>query len=114
MTRMDAFIGDNRHFQNILYDLFQFGAQRMSAAYAEASFIVKNNAQGVYVADPAPPPTFNSSAACFAYFDQAANTPSVLVNTTGLFKKNVDFLTGILFRSFRSAQLEYNTHYWQK
>ncbi|KAJ7125196.1 Chloroperoxidase [Mycena epipterygia] len=196
MTRADAFIGDNRNFQDILYDLdllqlgkfgdngpdgnntvfnvatligmkkqnimmdqaadpeFQFAARRMNAAYGEAAFILnvfangttkqatlpivgsffrnqtfpanwfraaspvtgdingatvaqimaaipvppgRNNAQGVYVADPAPPPPFNSSAGCFAYFDQAANTAGVLSNTTGLFKKNVDLLTGIQF-----------------
>lgn len=159
MTRADAFIGDNRDFQDLLYDLdllqlgkfgdngpdgdntvfnvetlvgikkqnilmdqaanseFQFAARRMNAAYGEASFLLnvfangttkqatlpiigsffrnqtfppnwfraaspvtgamngvavsallaavptppgRNNAQGVYVADPAPPPPFNS------------------------------------------------------
>ncbi|KAF8146852.1 Chloroperoxidase [Mycena galopus ATCC 62051] len=58
----------------------------------------RNNAQGVYVADPAPPLPFNSSLTCFAYFDQAGNTPGVLVNTTGLFKQNVELLTGIEFQ----------------
>jgi len=57
----------------------------------------RNNADGVYVADPAPPPPFNSSAACFGYFDQLPNTPGVLMNTTGLFKKNVELLAGIEF-----------------
>ncbi|KAJ7655390.1 Chloroperoxidase [Mycena rosella] len=196
LTRADAFIGDNRDFQDILYDLdllqlgkfgdngpdgnntvfnvatligmkkqniamdqaanpeFQFAARRMNAAYGEAAFILnvfangttkeatlpiigsffrnqtfpanwfraaspvtgaingvtvnellaavpvlpgRNNAQGVFVADPAPPPPFNSSFGCFAYFDQLANTPGVLVNTTGIFKKNVDLLAGIEF-----------------
>ncbi|KAJ7647750.1 Chloroperoxidase [Roridomyces roridus] len=196
MTRADAFIGDNRDFQDVLYDLdllqlgkfgdsgpegnntvfnvatliamkqqniamdqaanpeFKFAAQRMNGAYAEASFILnafangttkqatlsiigsffrnqtfpdqwfraaapvtgaingvaaaqikaaiplqpgRNNAQGVFVADPPPPAPWNSSFACTAYFDQAANVPGVLVNTTGLFKQNVDFLTGIQF-----------------
>jgi len=197
MTRADAFIGDNRDFQDILYDLdllqlgkfgddgpdgastvfnvptligmkqqnimmdqaanpqFEFAARRMNAAYGEAAFILnvfangttkqatlpiigsffrnqtfppnwfraaspvtgaimgptvvqvmaaiplspgRNNAQGVYVADPAPPPPFNSSLTCFAYFDQAGNTPGVLVNATGLFKQNVELLTGIEFQ----------------
>ncbi|KAF7351021.1 Cloroperoxidase [Mycena sanguinolenta] len=213
MTRADAFIGDNRDFQDILYDLdllqlgkfgsdgpdgpstvfnietvigikkqnimmdqaanpeFQFAARRIAAAYNEAAFILnvfangrkcarflrrdskpfpgttkeatlpiigsffrnqtfppnwfrpaspvtgaingatvsqllaaiptppgRNNAQGVFVADPAPPPPFNSSFNCFAYWDQAGNTPGVLVNTTGIFKKNVELLTGILFQ----------------
>ncbi|KAJ6593383.1 Chloroperoxidase [Mycena capillaripes] len=197
MTRADAFIGDNRNFQDILYDLdllqlgkfgdngpdgnntvfnvatligikeqnimmdqaadpeFSLPARRMGAAYGEAAFILnvfangttkqatlpivgsffrnqtfppnwfrsatpvtgavngatqaqiaaaipippgRNNAQGVYVADPVPPPPFNSSAGCIAYFDQVANTPGVLVNTTGIFKKNVELLTGIQFQ----------------
>ncbi|KAF7352166.1 Cloroperoxidase [Mycena venus] len=196
LTRADAFIGDNRHFQNKLYDLdllqlgkfgdngpdgnntvfnvqtligmekqlfaldqaanpkFEFAARRMNAAYGQAAFLLnmfangttkqatlpiigsflrnetfppnwsraaapvtggfnaatvnqilaaiptppgRNNAQGVYVADPIPPAPFNSSFACIAYYNQAANTPGVLVNTTGIFKKNVDLLTGILF-----------------
>ncbi|KAJ7099512.1 hypothetical protein B0H15DRAFT_797141 [Mycena belliarum] len=58
----------------------------------------RNNAQGVYVADPAPPPPFNSSFGCAAYFDQLANTPGVLVNTTGIFKKNVELLADIEFQ----------------
>ncbi|KAF7351020.1 Cloroperoxidase [Mycena sanguinolenta] len=212
MTRADAFIGDNRDFQDILYDLdllqlgkfgddgpdgpstvfnletiigikkqnimmdqaanpeFQFTARRMASAYNEASFILnvfangrkstqclkgdgkpfpgttkeatlpiigsffrnqtfppnwfraaspvtgaingatasqllaaiptppgRNNAQGVFVADPAPPPPFNSSFNCFAYWDQAGSIPGVLVNTTGIFEKNVELLTGIQF-----------------
>ncbi|KAJ7446751.1 hypothetical protein FB451DRAFT_1291392 [Mycena latifolia] len=59
----------------------------------------RNNAQGVYVADPAPPPPFNSSLGCFAYYDLAANIPGTLVNTTGIFKKNVELLTGIQFQT---------------
>jgi len=197
MTRADAFIGDNRDFQDILYDLdllqlgkfgdngpdgdstvfnvptligikkqnimmdqaanpqFEFGARRMNAAYVQAAFLLnvfangttkqatlpiigsffrnqtfppnwfraaspvtggingatmsqimaaiplspgKNNAQGVYVADPAPPPPWNSSFGCFAYYDQAANTAGVLVNTTGILKQNVGLLTGIQFQ----------------
>ncbi|KAK7057640.1 Cloroperoxidase [Favolaschia claudopus] len=197
MTRADAFIGDNRNFQEILFDMdlqqladfgddgpdgentvfniqtliamkkqnimtdqaanpkFQFAARRMNAAYGEAAFILdvfangttkqatlpiiasffrnqtfprnwfraaspvtgaiinatvsqikaaiptspgRNNAQGMFVADPDPPPPFNSSFGCFAYWDQAENTPGVLLNTTGIFKANVDLLTGILFR----------------
>ncbi|KAJ7655709.1 Chloroperoxidase [Mycena polygramma] len=200
LTRADAFIGDNRDFQDILYDLdllqlgkfgdngpdgnntvfnlatlvgikkqniamdqaanpeFEFAARRMNAAYGEAAFLLhvfangttqqatlpiigsffrnqtfpqnwfraaspvtatgetvnallaaiptlpgRNNAQGVYVADPAPPPPFNSSLVCFAYFDQAANTPGVLVNTTGIFKKNVELLAGIEFQLASAA-----------
>ncbi|KAJ7815040.1 Chloroperoxidase [Mycena olivaceomarginata] len=197
LTRADAFIGDNRNFQDILYDLdllqlgkfgdngpdgdntvfnvptlvgmkkqnimmdqaanpkFEFAARRMNAAYGEAAFILnvfangttkqatlpivgsffrnqtfppnwfraaqpvtgaingatvaqilaqiptppgRNDDHGVYVADPAPPPPFNSSFGCFAYYDQAANTAGVLVNTTGIFKQNVELLTGIQFQ----------------
>ncbi|KAF7333727.1 Cloroperoxidase [Mycena venus] len=57
----------------------------------------RNNEQGVFVADPPPPPPFNSSLPCAGYFDQAGNTPATLVNTTGIFKQNVDFLVNILF-----------------
>jgi len=196
MTRADAFIGDNRNFQDILYDFdllqlgkfgdngpdgnntvfnlatligmkqqniqmdqaanieFQFAARRMNAAYNEAALMLtvfangttkqatlpiigsffrnqtfppnwfrpaspvtaaingavasqlfasvgvppgRNDANGVYVADPAPPPPFNSSFGCTAYFDQSGDTPGVLVNTTGIFKQNVDLLTGLTF-----------------
>ncbi|KAJ7350630.1 hypothetical protein DFH08DRAFT_861968 [Mycena albidolilacea] len=190
MTRADAFIGDNRDFQNILYDLdllqlgkfgdtgpdgdntvfniptlvrikkqnfmmdqaanlkFEFAARRVNAAYTEAAAILKfcttlpiigsffrnqtfppnwfraaspvtgainaatlaqifaaiptppgrNDAHGVYVADPSPPPPFNSSFGCFAYYDQAANIAGVLVNTTGIFKQNVELFAGIQFK----------------
>ncbi|KAF7309995.1 Cloroperoxidase [Mycena indigotica] len=197
MTRADAFIGDNRNFQNRLYDLdllelgkfgspgiegnntvwnidaliamkkqniamdqaenhgFEFAAHRMNAAYMESAFILtvfangttkeaslstigsffrnqtfpsnwhraaspvsgsvvapiikdiftgvglapgRNDANGVYGADPTPSFPFNTSLACEAYFDQAANIPSVLVNTTGILKSNVDLMTDILFQ----------------
>ncbi|KAK7028707.1 Cloroperoxidase [Favolaschia claudopus] len=57
----------------------------------------RNNDKGEYVEDPEPPAPFNSSLPCAGYLDQANSTPAVLQNTTGIFKKNVDFLTGILF-----------------
>ncbi|KAF7339243.1 Cloroperoxidase [Mycena venus] len=196
ISRADAAIGDNRNFQEKVYDLdlvqlskfgdngpdgnntvlnvktlvemekalfnadqtadrqFSFPARRMFAAYGQAAFLMtvfangttnqttlpilnsffrnetfppnwfraaspitgatnakissqiaaaiptlpgRNNAKGVYIADPAPPAPFNSSLPCAGYFDQAANTPSVLQNTTGIFKQNVDLMTGILF-----------------
>ncbi|KAJ7272132.1 Chloroperoxidase [Mycena rebaudengoi] len=171
MTRADAFLGDNVHFQENLYDMdlealeqlgddgqegrntvfnlatliemkkkniamnqavdshFEFAARRMNAAYAQASFILKsvlhsklvtgaingatqaqlmaavavapgrNNAQGVYVADPAPPPPWNSSFACIAYFDLQGNIPNTIWNTTGIFKNNVELLAGIQFKA---------------
>ncbi|KAF9052203.1 Cloroperoxidase [Hymenopellis radicata] len=203
MTRADAFIGDNRNFQENLYDQdilqlekfgdngpegndtifnletlvamkiqniqadqvanpkFEFAARRMNAAYGETAFIMnvfangttkqatldiissffrdqkfpdnwfraavpvvaatngatvaelfsgvgvqpgRNNDQGVFVADPPPPAPFNTGLTCFAYFDQAQNTPAVLVNTTGIFKKNVDLLTGITFAASGCAE----------
>ncbi|KAJ7350624.1 hypothetical protein DFH08DRAFT_861948 [Mycena albidolilacea] len=198
LTRADAFIGDNRNFQNILYDLdllqlgkfgdngpdgdntvfniptlvgikkhnimmdqaanpkFVFAARRVNAAYTEAAAILnifangttkqatlpiigsffrnqtfppnwfraaspvtgaitratiaqimagvptppgRNDAHGVYVADPAPPPPFNSSLGCSAYYDQAANIAGVLVSTTGIFEQNVELLAGIQFKA---------------
>ncbi|KAJ7343255.1 hypothetical protein DFH08DRAFT_1009745 [Mycena albidolilacea] len=175
ITRADAFIGDNRDFQDILYDLAllqlgKFGdngpdgentvfniptligikkqnimmdqarkskgttkqpeatlpnigsffrnqtfpangfhasgpvtGAMIGAAIAQiASAILippgRNDAQGVYVADPPPPASWNSSAACTGYYSQAANTPGRLVNTTGIFKQNVDLPTGIQFQ----------------
>ncbi|KAJ7199616.1 hypothetical protein GGX14DRAFT_467624, partial [Mycena pura] len=61
----------------------------------------RNNAQGVYVADPLPPAPFNSSLGCWSYWEQAANTPAVLRNTTGIFKQNVDFLRQIQFTAVK-------------
>ncbi|KAJ7231135.1 hypothetical protein C8J57DRAFT_1385614 [Mycena rebaudengoi] len=57
----------------------------------------RNNAQGVSVADPAPPPPWNSSSACAADFDLQGNIPNTIWNTTGIFKQNVELLTGIQF-----------------
>ncbi|KAJ7261563.1 hypothetical protein C8J57DRAFT_1336514 [Mycena rebaudengoi] len=59
----------------------------------------RNNAQGVYVADPAPPPPWNSSFACAAYFNLQGNIPNTIWNTTGIFKQNVELLTGIQFKA---------------
>ncbi|KAJ6486269.1 hypothetical protein DFH09DRAFT_1106131 [Mycena vulgaris] len=45
-----------------------------------------------------PPPPFNISSGCANYWDTLGNAvPSTLANVTGLFKQNVDLLTGILF-----------------
>ncbi|KAF7342271.1 Cloroperoxidase [Mycena venus] len=63
----------------------------------------RNDAQGRYVPDPAPPPPFNSSFPCSAYYDQLANTPAVLAHTTGIFKRNVDLLAGAEFKFFSLA-----------
>ncbi|KAJ7029903.1 Chloroperoxidase [Mycena alexandri] len=196
MTRSDAFIGDNRDFQDILYDMdllqlgkfgsngpdgnntvfniatmigvmqhntimyqaadpkFTFSASRVTGASGAAAFLLdvfangttkqstlpiigsflrnqtfppnwfradtpvtgavlgphaaaieealpfspgRNDAHGVYVADPLPPAPFNSSLGCWSYWEQAANTPAVLQNTTGIFKQNVDFLMQMQF-----------------
>ncbi|KAJ7186452.1 Chloroperoxidase [Mycena filopes] len=57
-----------------------------------------NDENGVFVADPQPPPPFNISLGCASYWDQLVNgTPASLANTTGVFKQNVDLLNGILF-----------------
>ncbi|KAJ7072768.1 Chloroperoxidase [Mycena amicta] len=178
MTRADAFIGDNRNFQNILYDLdllqlgkfgdngvdgnstvfnvqtliginsktsrwtklrirsiFANGTTKEATLPIVGSFfrnqtfpqnwfraaspvtgsivaVTANairaavplvpggkNADGIYVADPAPPPPFNTSLGCEAYYSQLSVIPGAFQNTTGIFKANVDLLTGILFRS---------------
>ncbi|KAJ7575160.1 Chloroperoxidase [Mycena floridula] len=202
MTRADAFIGDNRNFQEALYDedlvqlakfgddgpdgedtvfnvqtliamktqnimsdqaanpKFEFAPRRMNAAYGQSAFILnlfangttkqatlpiissffrdqtfpqnwfratslitgavnaptvaqilsavgvapgRNNQEGVYVADPPPPAPFNASLVCSAYWDQARNIPAVLLNTTGIFKKNVDLLTSIQFANSKGV-----------
>ncbi|KAJ7272116.1 hypothetical protein C8J57DRAFT_1599110 [Mycena rebaudengoi] len=56
----------------------------------------RNNAQG---ANPAPPPPWNSSFACAAYFNLQGNIPNTVWNTTGIFKHNVELLTGIQFKA---------------
>ncbi|KAJ7127271.1 Chloroperoxidase [Mycena crocata] len=57
-----------------------------------------NDENGVFVADPPPPAPFNVSLGCAAYWDQLTNAmPKSLANVTGLFKQNVDLLTGITF-----------------
>ncbi|KAJ6492960.1 hypothetical protein DFH09DRAFT_1338098 [Mycena vulgaris] len=56
-----------------------------------------NDANGVFVADPQPPPPFNISLGCANYWDTFGNAlPSTLANVTGLFKQNVDLLTVLL------------------
>ncbi|KAJ7210625.1 hypothetical protein C8J57DRAFT_1401029, partial [Mycena rebaudengoi] len=163
MTRADAFLGDNIHFQENLYNmdlevLEQFGDDgpegrntifnlatliamkkrniaMNQAANPKALFIPKSatinsffrnqtfpptgsvqpthlsswllslshpgekQRAGVYVADPAPLPPWNSSFACTAYFDLEGNIPNTIWNTTGIFKKNVELLTGIQFKA---------------
>ncbi|KAJ7114656.1 Chloroperoxidase [Mycena crocata] len=54
-----------------------------------------NDENGVFVVDPPPPAPFNVSLGCAAYWDQLTNAmPKSLANATGIFKQNVDFLTG--------------------
>ncbi|KAJ7244525.1 hypothetical protein C8J57DRAFT_1680872 [Mycena rebaudengoi] len=46
-----------------------------------------------------PPPPFNISSSCANYWDSLVNAiPGTLANVTGIFKQNVDLLTGILFK----------------
>ncbi|KAJ7171393.1 Chloroperoxidase [Mycena filopes] len=62
-------------------------------------------ATGVFVPDPPPPAPFNTSLVCSAYWDQIVNgIPGSLVNTTGVFKQNVDLLTGIMFAGSKCTQ----------
>ncbi|KAJ7870799.1 Chloroperoxidase [Mycena olivaceomarginata] len=59
-----------------------------------------NDANGVFVADPQPPAPFNISSGCANYWDTLVNAvPGTLANVTGIFKQNVDMLTGILFNA---------------
>ncbi|KAF7310011.1 Aromatic peroxygenase [Mycena indigotica] len=68
----------------------------------------RNNPNGIYVADPLPPAPFNSSFACQAYYDQFANIPGVLLNTTGILKENVDLLANIAFATVSSVNAACN------
>ncbi|KAJ6550806.1 Chloroperoxidase [Mycena vulgaris] len=57
-----------------------------------------NDEHGVFVADPQPPAPFNTSSGCANYWDKLVNAvPGTLADVTGIFKQNVDMLTGILF-----------------
>ncbi|KAJ7301745.1 Chloroperoxidase [Mycena albidolilacea] len=59
-----------------------------------------NDENGVFVADPPAPAPFNISSGCAAYWDNFANAvPGSLANVTGIFKQNVDMLTGLLFNA---------------
>ncbi|KAJ7801768.1 hypothetical protein B0H14DRAFT_2894540 [Mycena olivaceomarginata] len=60
---------------------------------------------GVFVADPKPPAPFNISQGCSNYWDVLVNAvPASLANVTGIFKQNVDLLTGILFNASGCAE----------
>ncbi|KAJ7844524.1 hypothetical protein B0H14DRAFT_3139328 [Mycena olivaceomarginata] len=53
-----------------------------------------------FVADPKPPAPFNISQGCGNYWDVLVHAvPASLANVTGIFKQNVDLLTGILFNA---------------
>ncbi|KAJ7205214.1 hypothetical protein GGX14DRAFT_698568 [Mycena pura] len=59
-----------------------------------------NDENGVFVADPQPPAPFNISSGCANYWDRLVNAvPGSLAHVTGIFKENVDLLTGILFNA---------------
>ncbi|KAJ6530570.1 Chloroperoxidase [Mycena capillaripes] len=59
-----------------------------------------NDENGVFVADPQPPAPFNTSSGCRGYWDNLVNAvPGTLADVTGIFKQNVDLLTGILFNA---------------
>ncbi|KAF7329956.1 hypothetical protein MKEN_00259600 [Mycena kentingensis (nom. inval.)] len=60
----------------------------------------RNNAQGVYVPDPPAPAPWDSSVACTAYWDQNGHVPSTLItNSTGVLRQNVNFLLDLLFKA---------------
>ncbi|KAJ7848181.1 hypothetical protein B0H14DRAFT_3867300, partial [Mycena olivaceomarginata] len=64
-----------------------------------------NDENGVFVADPKPPAPFNISQGCSNYWDVLVNAvPASLANVTGIFKQNVDLLTGILFNASGCAE----------
>ncbi|KAF7359639.1 Cloroperoxidase [Mycena venus] len=64
-----------------------------------------NDENGVFVADPRPPAPFNSTSGCANYWDVLSNAvPAALANVTGIFKQNVDLLTGILFNASGCAE----------
>ncbi|KAJ7020714.1 Chloroperoxidase [Mycena alexandri] len=74
-------------------------------AAALPQWVAGHNENGVFVADPPPPAPFNVSLGCASYWDQLVNgTPGTLVNTTGVFKKNVEFLTGLMFNASGCAE----------
>ncbi|KAJ7936150.1 Chloroperoxidase [Mycena leptocephala] len=59
-----------------------------------------NDENGVFVADLQPPAPFNISSGCANYWDNLVNAvPGTLADVTGIFKQNVDMLTGILFNA---------------
>ncbi|KAJ7917727.1 Chloroperoxidase [Mycena leptocephala] len=59
-----------------------------------------NDENGVFVADPPAPAPFNVSSGCASYWDNLVNAvPGTLADVTGIFKENVDMLTGILFNA---------------
>ncbi|KAF7329957.1 Cloroperoxidase [Mycena kentingensis (nom. inval.)] len=59
----------------------------------------RNNAQGVYVPRPTSAGSLEQQhRACTAYWDQNGHVPSTLVtNSTGVLRQNVDFLLDLLF-----------------
>ncbi|KAJ6605205.1 Chloroperoxidase [Mycena vulgaris] len=64
-----------------------------------------NDENGVFVVDPPPPAPFNSSTGCGNYWDNQVHAiPGTLADVTGIFKENVDMLTGILFNASRCSE----------
>ncbi|KAJ7572910.1 Chloroperoxidase [Mycena floridula] len=59
----------------------------------------RNNEHGVYVVDVSSPTLANVTVGCSAYRDQARNLPGVLMNTTGIFKQNVELLRSIQYNN---------------
>jgi len=70
-------------------------------AAALPQWVPGHNDKGVFVADPQPPAPFNISSGCANYWDRLVNAiPGTLAHVkAGVFKQNVDLLTGILFNA---------------
>ncbi|KAJ7844523.1 hypothetical protein B0H14DRAFT_2585180 [Mycena olivaceomarginata] len=63
--------------------------------HCPSGYLAHNDENGVFVADPPAPAPFNISSGCAAHWDNLANAvPGSLANVTGIFKQNVDMLTG--------------------
>ncbi|KAF7329941.1 Cloroperoxidase [Mycena kentingensis (nom. inval.)] len=67
---------------------------------AAVGVVAGRNNEGVYVNDPPPPVPWNSSAACSTYYSQNSQLPATLVtNSTGVLRQNVDLLFDFLFKA---------------
>ncbi|KAJ6460606.1 Chloroperoxidase [Mycena sanguinolenta] len=75
-------------------DILSNTSSQLSAAIP--IFAGHNDAQGNFIPDTPPPAPFDANSGCGFYYDLFANMPGGLANTTGIFKKNVDFLSSVV------------------